>query len=114
MGAQSSGQVQTPADERLKDSGEIQGNILAAFNKPLQQFLFVNFKQNQAGARAWLRRLIKDKRVAATRDVAAHNLRCRELRKRYGARQLRREPPVSQDWMGVGLTSWGLVTLHPE
>jgi Dyp-type peroxidase family len=114
MGAQSTGQVQTPLDERLKDSGEIQGNILAAFNKPLQQFLFLNFKQNQAGARAWLQRLIKDKRVAATRDVAAHNLTYRELRKRYGARQLRREPPASQDWMGVGLTSWGLVTLHPE
>jgi Dyp-type peroxidase family len=115
MGAQGTGQqVQTPADERLKDSEEIQGNILAAFNKPLQQFLFLNFRQNQAGARAWLRHLIRDRRVATTRDVAAHNRRYRELRKQYGAQRLRQEPPVSQDWMGVGLTSWGLVTLHPE
>jgi Dyp-type peroxidase family len=115
MGAPGTGeQAETPPDERLKDSQEIQGNILAAFNKPLQQFLFLSFRHNQAGARAWLRRLARDGRVATTRDVAAHNLQYRELRKTYGARRLRREPPVSQDWMGVGLTSWGLVTLHPE
>ena len=101
-------------DERLKGSTEIQGNILAGFNKPVQLFLFLNFKHNQKGARAWLRRLTGDQRIATTRDVAAHNREYRDLRKQFGARRLRQERRVRQEWMGVGLTSWGLVTLHPE
>jgi Dyp-type peroxidase family len=101
-------------DERLKDSTEIQGNILAGFNKPHQLFLFLNLKHNQKGARAWLRRLTGDKRIATTKDVTAHNQKYRELRKEFGARRLRKEPRVRQEWMGVGLTSWGVVTLHPE
>ncbi len=68
-------------DERLKGSTEIQGNILAGFNKPVQLFLFLNFKHNQKGARAWLRRLTGDQRIATTRDVAAHNREYRDLRK---------------------------------
>jgi Dyp-type peroxidase family len=115
MGAQDTDQqVQVAADERLKGSTEIQGNILAGFNKPLQLFLFLNFNHDRDGARAWLRRLTEGKRIARTKDVAAHNFEYRELRRKYGARRLRAEPPVSQTWMGVGLTSWGLVTLHPE
>ena len=48
MGAQGSVQQENAApDERLKGSTEIQGNILAGFNKPLQLFLFLNFKHNQ-------------------------------------------------------------------
>jgi Dyp-type peroxidase family len=100
--------------EWLKSSEEIQGNILAAFNKPLQLFLFLSFNRNQDRAREWVRRLVEDKRIATTRDVAPHNWEYRELRKKYGARRLRLQPMVSEDWMAVGLTSWGLVTLHPE
>jgi hypothetical protein len=74
-------------DERLKGSTEIQGNILAGFNKPVQLFLFLNFKHNQKGARAWLRRLTGDQRIATTRDVAAHNREYRDLRKEFGARR---------------------------
>jgi Dyp-type peroxidase family len=100
--------------EWLKDSEEIQGNILAAFNKPLQLFLFVSFNHDRDGAREWLRRLVGEGRIATTRDVAPHNWEYRQLRKEHGARRLRRQPMVRRDWMGVGLTSWGLVTLHPE
>ena len=79
-------------DERLKGSTEIQGNILAGFNKPHQLFLFLNFSHNRKGARAWLRRLTGDKRIATTKDVTAHNQKYRELRKEFGARRLRQEP----------------------
>jgi Dyp-type peroxidase family len=113
MGAQSTGQqVQTPADERLKDSEEIQGNILAPFNKPHQVFLFVTFDNDQAAARQWLRRLIE--RVATTRDVAAHNHEFSKLKAEHGRAKVRAMPKVRRAWTGVGLTSWGLVTLHPE
>src|SRR5215204_2608160 len=78
-------------DERLKDSTEIQGNILAGFNKPHQLFLFLNFKHKQKGARGWLRRLTGDQRIATTKDVAAHNREYRDLRKEFGARRLRQE-----------------------
>jgi Dyp-type peroxidase family len=112
MGAQSTGQVQTPADERLKDSGEIQGNILAPFNKPHQVFLFVNFNNDQSAARQWLGRLAD--RVATTRDVAEHNHEYRTLKARYGRAKVTAMPETRRVWMGVGLTSSGLVTLHPE
>jgi Dyp-type peroxidase family len=100
--------------EWLKSSGEIQGNILAGFNKPRQLFLFLSFNRDQDRAREWVRRLVEDRRIATTRDVAPHNWEYRELRKKYGARRLRLQPMASEDWMAVGLTSWGLVTLHPE
>jgi Dyp-type peroxidase family len=103
MGAQGTGQ--------LRDSGEIQGNILVPFNKPHQAFLFVNFNNDQAAARQWLRRLTD--RVATTRDVASHNHEYRRLKARYGAK-VRAMPEARRAWTGVGLTSWGLVTLHPE
>jgi Dyp-type peroxidase family len=104
--------MSAPPDERLKDSEEIQGNILAAFKNPNQLFMFVNFGNDQAAARQWLRRLTE--RVATTRDVAAHNHEYRRLKERYGRARLRAMPEARRAWTGVGLTSWGLVTLHPE
>lgn len=115
MGARVSGaRARVPPEEWLKGSGEIQGNILAAFNKPSQLFLFLSFNRNRDRAREWVRRLVEERRIATTRDVAPHNWEYRELRRRYGARRLRAQPLLSEDWMAVGFTSWGLVTLHPE
>jgi Dyp-type peroxidase family len=94
--------------------GEIQGNILAPFNKPHQLFMFLSFEHNQAGARAWLGRLLKDKRFATTKKVAAYNEELRKLKPKLGARPVKVRPELATTWMGVGLTSWGLVTLHPE
>jgi Dyp-type peroxidase family len=107
-------QVRAVPGEWLKGSTEIQGNILAGFFKPQQRFLFLSFDRNRDGAREWVRRLVEEQRVATTRDVAARNWVYRDLRKKYGARALRRQPIVREDWMAVGLTSWGLVTMHPE
>jgi Dyp-type peroxidase family len=114
MGAKVSDVRDVAPGEWLKGSREIQGNILAAFNKPLQLFLFLSFNRNRDRAREWVRRLVEDRRIATTSDVAPHNWEYRQLRKKYGARRLRLQPMVSEDWMAVGLTSWGLVTLHPE
>src|SRR6266496_3208613 len=41
-------------DDPLRLSETIQGNILAPFNKPHQMFLFLNFNNNQDGARQWV------------------------------------------------------------
>ena len=100
-------QVQAAPDESLKESTEIQGNILAPFNKPHQAFLFLNFNNDQAAAQAWLSDLAG--RIARTKEVAAYNAALKDWKERR-----RPESPGKQQWLGVGLTSWGLVTLHPE
>jgi Dyp-type peroxidase family len=96
----------------LRDSTEIQGNILAPFNKPHQVFLFISFKHQDAAARQWLGRLAD--RVATTRDVAGLNKEYRKLKNKHGRTKAAAMPEIRRAWTGVGLTSWGLVTLHPE
>jgi Dyp-type peroxidase family len=96
----------------LRQSTEIQGNILAPFNKPHQVFLFVSFKHQGAAARQWLGPLAN--RVATTSDVADLNERFRELKNKHGRAKAAATPQIKRAWTGVGLTSWGLVTLHPE
>jgi len=92
----------------LRSSEQIQGNILAPFNKPYQQFLFVSFGNNRPGARRWLATLTGEGRIATTRAVADHNAAFKAQKAKDG------DPQPRQIWMGIGLTSWGLVTLHPE
>jgi Dyp-type peroxidase family len=94
--------------EELRGSEQIQGNILAPFNKPVQLFLFVNFNNDQDGARQWLTVLTDDDRIATTKAVVEHTAEYRAWKAKGGAQHLR------QTWMGIGLTSSGLVTLHPE
>jgi Dyp-type peroxidase family len=100
-------QARASYDDRLRLSETIQGNILAPFNKPHQMFLFLNFNNHQEGARQWVTALA-DTRIATTKAVAEHNLERRALKARPGTQ------PPKQVWMGVSLTSSGLVTLHPE
>jgi len=103
MGAQGSGQqVQTPPDERLKDSTEIQGNILAPFNKPHQMFLFLNFRNSQRGARQWLATITDKHRIATTRAVTEHNAEYRDWKARDDD-----APQPTSVWMAVGLTPPG-------
>jgi Dyp-type peroxidase family len=109
MAAQSVGQQQAGQQTPLRNSVEIQGNILAPFNKPHQMFMFLSFRNRQADARRWLATLVEDNRVATTKAVADHNDRYRALKAAHG--EPGRLRPI---WMGVGLTSWGLVTLHQE
>jgi Dyp-type peroxidase family len=100
-----------PGKYPLRNSAEIQGNILAPFNKPHQLFLFLNFANDQGAAQQWLASLIGD--IATTQQVVNHNEQHRKLKKQYGLAQAT-EKSEAKIWMGVGLTSSGLVTLLPE
>ena len=100
-------QARASYDDRLRLSETIQGNILAPFNKPHQMFLFLNFNNHQDGARQWVTAL-SDTRIATTKAVGEHNVEHKALKADRGMQ------PPKQVWMGVSLTSSGLVTLHPE
>jgi len=82
----------------LADPQQIQGNILEPFGGAYQAFLFLSFRHNRAGARAWLGGVAE--RVAGTEDAGAA---------RTGSRL---DPAASL--LNVGLTATGLVLLHPE
>jgi deferrochelatase/peroxidase EfeB len=94
----------------LRSSRDIQGNILAPFNKPFQAFLFLNFRNDGASAREWIGSLLPPGRppqIAITKDVALHNDQISESRRKN-------TPPPQESWMALSLTRSGLVTLHPE
>ena len=86
-------------------SENIQGNILAPFNKPYQRFLFISFMNRRAEARYWLGKLVAG-RVASTR-------RGRHARQGLRAGEGEGETLPRQQWVGVSFTSSGLVTLDP-
>ena len=86
-------------------SENIQGNILAPFNKPYQRFLFISFMNRRAEARAWLKELV-DAGVASTKQVIEHN-------KAYAQAKEDGETLPPQQWVGVSFTSSGLMTLDP-
>ena len=86
---------------------DIQGNVLAPFNKPRQLFLFLNFRNSQQHAREWLSQLVDGGVIASTNQVVEHG----EERKQ--AMKEGRKPEM-RHWVGVSLTSSALVTLHPE
>jgi deferrochelatase/peroxidase EfeB len=110
----------------LRSSRDIQGNILAPFNKPFQAFLFLNFRNDGASAREWLDSLVPadpppaDDRpaddsplIAVTEDVADHNDQVSTSR-RPTQRKEDTPPPRHRCWLAVSFTRSGLVTLHPE
>ncbi len=89
----------------LRNSTEIQGDILAAFNKDHRVYLFYSFP-NQASGRAWLKELIPF--IAKTKDVADFNARFSAARAaNHGV-----DPPnLKATWLNVSLTFSGLKTL---
>ncbi len=74
-------------------SENIQGNILAPFNKPYQRFLFISFMNRRAEARAWLKELV-DAGVASTKQVIEHNKAYAGRRKEDGEEH----SPRSSGW----------------
>jgi deferrochelatase/peroxidase EfeB len=97
----------------LRSSRDIQGNILAPFNKPFQAFLFLNFRNDGASAREWLGSLLPPGRapqIAITEDVALHNDEVSKWRQQND----NDTPPPKASWLAVSFTRSGLVTLHPE
>jgi Dyp-type peroxidase family len=88
-------------EELATQLGEIQGNILAGFNKDHQAFVFLSFGGAKA-ARHWLADLVDD--VATTAEVKAFNdLFKAVVRRRHG-----REGVVEATWLNVAFTYRGL------
>ncbi len=97
-----------PGDLSLRESDEIQGNILAGFNKDHQKFLFLQFA-DQASGRAWLGELVP--RLATTRQVATFNQQFSQARRHRGG-----DDPENLKalWRNLGLTAGGLLKLSPH
>lgn len=92
-------------DLHLRVSTEIQGDVLAGFNKDYRVYLFLRFP-GQSNARAWLQELIPY--IANTKDVAAFNALF-SLARRTGSGG----DPVNlkATWVNVSLTYDGLKML---
>lgn len=93
---------------------EIQGNILAGFNKDHQTFLFLQFpttdgQHDGQRARAWLGDLLP--RVASSRDVATFNEQFSHARANNGG-----DDPTDLKalWVGLSLTGHGLLALASD
>jgi Dyp-type peroxidase family len=100
--------VEPPPDLPLRASQEIQGNILAGFNKDHQFFVFLRFSPDQAASRAYLDELWP--RVATTEQVATFNAQFSNARRASGG-----DDPTNLKalWVNVGLTAHGLLEVAP-
>lgn len=94
----------TPAGVPLRYSREIQGNVLAAFNKDHQKFRFVHFNDTTS-ARTWLTAMLGH--VSVTADVEQFNAQFSLVRRVQGA-----DPThLKATWVGLSLTPQGLRVL---
>ncbi|MCG6493480.1 Dyp-type peroxidase [Kitasatospora sp. A2-31] len=89
-------------DLRLRESDEIQGDIIAGFKKDNVSLLFLKF-EDQAMARGWLRGLAPQ--IATTRQVAAFNDAFSEARRTSGGDDPR---TLKATWLSVSLTYPGM------
>ncbi|MFF2661590.1 Dyp-type peroxidase [Kitasatospora sp. NPDC058032] len=92
----------TATDLFLRDSEEIQGDILAGFKKDNVSVLFLKF-EDAALAREWLRQLTPQ--IATTREVAAFNEAFSEARRTSGGDDPK---TLKATWLGVSFTYEGL------
>ncbi|MFJ4192403.1 Dyp-type peroxidase [Kitasatospora sp. NPDC089509] len=92
-------------DLPLRNSDDIQGDVLAGFRKDQASFLMLGFR-DATTARAWLGRVLPE--IASTRQVAAFNTQFSEARKQAGGHD-----PLGlvADWTGLSLTYRGLTLL---
>jgi len=81
---------------------EIQGNIVAGFNKDYTSYLFFALPDEQAQARMWLAGLVDQ--VATAEEVKQFNDLFRAIRARRGDR----EGAVEAAWMNLAFTHEGL------
>ena len=79
---------------------DVQGNVLAGFNKPHQRFALLALSRQVDEAKRWLGEL--ERHVASHGEVVAHN---------RAAAWKRGDRPV---WVGVGVTRSGLARLGAE
>ena len=92
----------------LRQSTEIQGNVLAAFNKDHALFLLLQFP-DRLGAQQWLQQIAS--RVATTADVATYNRQFQQARDATGGDDPRGLKAV---WIGLSLTAPGIEILAPD
>jgi Dyp-type peroxidase family len=98
---------------------DVQGNVLAAFNKPLATFLFVALSEDVGAARAWVAELAP--MVATTEEVEDFYERRKEVASGSEPEEAARVSETPQEphhddvaaWIGVGLTWHGLNALAP-
>jgi Dyp-type peroxidase family len=81
---------------------EIQGNVVAGFNKDYTSYLFLALPDEQAQARKWLAELVGQ--VANAEEVKQFNDLFRAIRRRRGDR----EGVVEAAWMNLAFTHEGL------
>ncbi len=93
-----------PTTPAALDMNQIQGNILAGFNKDFQAFLFLQFTDQTKG-RAWLRNIARE--VATTDEVLAFN----KLFKRLNARRGGELGILKATWTNLAFTHAGLHAL---
>ncbi|MFF4698227.1 Dyp-type peroxidase [Streptomyces chattanoogensis] len=92
----------------LRRSREIQGNVLAAFNKDYMAFRYVRFPDdNGAGGRGWLSVMLNT--VSVTAAVEDFNEEFSLSRRAYG-----QDPSITATWVGVSLTCSGLLRVARE
>lgn len=99
---------QIPDFRNGKEAGEIQGDILAGFNKDYRLYLFLMFPDT-ARARAWLKELTLH--IATTRVVAAFDERFSAARRARGG-----DDPenLKATWVNVSFTLTGLSILFND
>ncbi len=87
-------------------SDDIQGDILAGFNKDYRMYFFLKFP-NQSQGRAWLHTLLQQNLIASTRMVASFNEHFSSAR----ATNNGLDPDIHAAWLGVSFTFAGLQLL---
>jgi len=96
-----------PDDQELRIDENIQGNVLAAFNKDHQTFLLLRFADGDTG-RAWLAEVLPD--IATNAQVTAFNEQFSRKRRVTGT-----DPADSRvTWTNVSFTGPGLGKLSPS
>lgn len=93
-------------DEPKLNVDNIQGNILAGFNKDFQTLVFLRI-DNVVNFKAWLRGF--SPRIATLGEVITFNRLFKSMRRRLGA-----DPPLKVTWINIGFTFHGLQLLHND
>ncbi|WP_053649764.1 Dyp-type peroxidase [Streptomyces sp. XY431] len=89
-------------DPNLRESDEIQGDILAGFKKDNVSVLFLKF-EDAARARDWLRQLTPQ--ISTTREVAAFNDAFSRARRTSGGDDPK---TLTATWLGISFTYEGM------
>ncbi|WP_326581140.1 Dyp-type peroxidase [Streptomyces sp. NBC_00481] len=91
-----------PTELKLRESEDIQGDVLAGFKKDQMTLLFLKF-EDAARARTWVRQL--EPQISTTRQVATFNAAFRKARQASGGDDPQK---LKATWMNVSFTHEGI------